>query len=394
MVFQKLNPSINNSNLSVSSPLAMACVAFFSSLIFSLILVPIFRKVAIKLDLLDKPGGRKKHETATPLLGGVGVLFACTLALITVIIFERYYPIRNGVSLNLLRFKLVFLGSLIIFMTGLIDDLFGERMPFYFKLIGQIIGTSLAMAFVFFAYYFKNFEQGDVTFGDYVYLLIFMGWMLTTINSFNFSDNLNGLSSGLAVIALLIALVYLGALFNLSYIMIGFIIVGSILGFMPYNFPKARVFLGDAGSMFVGYWIGIILWPLGAGFFDGMKPLFGLDNMIPPLLLMGIPLYDAAFVVVMRWREKRPIYLGDDQHLSHRLVRGGFTKTETTLVLWGLALMLGGVGAMSLKGEYVSRYMSFFIGLSFMLIITVLIVKKEIRNDKLEDALEGDRNDN
>jgi UDP-GlcNAc:undecaprenyl-phosphate GlcNAc-1-phosphate transferase len=206
--------------------------------------------------------------------------------------------------------------------------------------------------------------------------------MLTTINSFNFSDNINGLTSGLAVIVLLISMVYLGAQFNLRYIVLGFIVVGGILGFMPYNFPKAKIFLGDAGSMFIGYWIGIILWPLGQGFFDGKNPLFGLDNMIPPLLIMGIPLYDAAFVVVMRWYEKRPIYLGDNQHLSHRLVRGGFSKTEATLILWGLGLILGGVGAMSLQGGYISRYMSFFIGLSFMLLITVLIVKKEVKEEK------------
>lgn len=368
--------------------MAMACLAFFSALVFSLALVPLFRLLALKLGTMDKPGGRKEHETSTPLFGGIGVVCACALSLLVIMVYEHMQSPDESIKLNLARFNYIFMGSLIICLTGLIDDLFGERMAFYYKLIGQIIGTSVAMVFVFFAYYFKDFKSGGVTFADYVYLLIFMGWMLTTINSFNFSDNINGLSSGLAVISLLIAMVYLGSHFNFSYIMLGFIIVGAILGFMPYNFPKAKIFLGDAGSMFIGYWIGIILWPLGQGFFDSANPLFGFDNLIPALLILGLPLYDAAFVVVKRWQDKRPIYLGDNQHLSHRLVRGGFTKTETTLVLWGLALMLGGLGAMSLQGSYISRYISFFVGLCFMLIITVLILKKE---EKTLDANDADQ---
>jgi UDP-GlcNAc:undecaprenyl-phosphate GlcNAc-1-phosphate transferase len=332
------------------------------------------RKIALGLGIMDVPGGRKEHKKATPLLGGVGVMLACAMALGLVILYE--YSINGGVALALGDIHYIFLGSLAIFLTGLIDDLFKEKIAFYYKLLGQIVGSATAMAFLFHLQLGRLIRE-DVPFADYVYLIILMGWMLTVINSFNFSDNINGLSTGLAVIALLTSMVYLGAQVNTRFIVLGFIMVGSILGFMPYNFPKARIFLGDAGSMFMGYWIGVILWPLTRGFFDGINPLFGLDNLIPPLLVMGVPLYDAAFVVFMRWREGRPVYLGDNQHLSHRLVRCGFSVTETVLILWGLALILGGIGAMSMSATYYFRYVAFLVGISFMLIITILVIKKE-----------------
>ena len=101
---------------------------------------------------------------------------------------------------------------------------------------------------------------------------------------------------------------------------------------------------------------------------------------------MGVPLYDAAFVVFMRWREKRPIYLGDNKHLSHRLVRCGFSRTESTLILWGVAFIMGGIGAMSMTAPYYARYMAFLVAVCILLIITVLVVKKEKKTVSVLEA--------
>jgi len=244
------------------------------------------------------------------------------------------------------------------------------------KDILRILLPPAAIAVLFHAQLIRLLQE-DVPFADYLYLLIAMGWMLTVINSFNFSDNINGLSAGLAVIALLTAIVYLGSQLNTRYVLLGLIVTGSVAGFIPYNFPRSKIFLGDAGSMFIGYWVGIILWPLAVGFFDGTKPLFGIDHFIPPLLVMGVPIYDAAFVVFMRWRERRPIYLGDNKHLSHRLVRCGFSRTESTLILWGTALILGGIGAMCIATQYYVRYIAFFVALAILLAGTMIIIRRE-----------------
>jgi UDP-GlcNAc:undecaprenyl-phosphate GlcNAc-1-phosphate transferase len=362
--------------LAFSNSLALSCLAFFGSLVFCLALVPVFRTLALKSGIMDEPGGRKEHGAPTPLFGGMAVLTSSIAALLLVAGLETYFQGDSTWELKFLDLKYFFIGSLVIFGTGLIDDFFKDKLPFYFKLMGQIIGSAVAMVFVFSPQISRLLNE-DVPLADYIYLLILMGWMLTVINSFNFSDNINGLSSGLAVITLLVAMVYLGGQMNTRFIILGLIMVGSILGFMPYNFPKAKIFLGDAGSMFIGYWVGIILWPLTGGFFDGTKPLLGLDHLIPPLLVLGVPLYDAAFVVYMRWYEGRPVYLGDNRHLSHRLIRCGFSKTESALILWGIALILGGVGALSMHATYMVRYLSFLVSLGFMLIITILIIRRE-----------------
>ncbi len=374
-----MNAGTGIMGLAFSKSLALAGLAFVGSLTFSLVLVPLFRRVAIKFGMLDHPGGRKEHGSPTPLFGGMGILFACGLTFILVTAGEALFNGELAPRIELGRIDFVILGSLIIFLTGLIDDLFKDRLPFYYKLAGQIVGSSAAMAVLFYAQLERLLSE-DVPFADYIYLIIFMGWILTVINAFNFSDNMNGLSTGLAVIAVLTSMVYLGSQVNTRFIILGFILVGSILGFLPYNFPKAKVFLGDAGSMFIGYWIGIILWPMTSGFFDGSNPFFGLDYLIPPLLIIGVPLYDAVFVVVIRWSEGRPVYLGDNKHLSHRLVRCGFSPTEASLILWGLALILAGVGAMSIRAGCASRYISLLIAVSFMLIVTVLVMKKEKEN--------------
>jgi len=368
----------------------MYILAFFSSLVFSMALVPLFRRYALRSEVLDVPGGRKEHKAPTPLFGGVGIVLACSLSLFLVNWLSSGFSEETGFELKLEHLTFVMIGSLIIFATGLIDDLFKEKLPFYFKLIGQIIGSSAAMIILFYPNLRRLVEE-RVPIADYIYLIVLMGWMLTVINSFNFSDNINGLSSGLAIIALLTAMVYLDAQVNTRFIVLGLILVGSILGFIPYNFPRAKIFMGDAGSLFIGYWVGVILWPISKGFFNGDRPLYGLGHIIPPLLVLGVPLYDAAFVVFMRWREGRPIYLGDNKHLSHRLVRAGFSRTEAVLVLWGVALMVGGVGAMCINVEPITRYIAFLVALGFMLIITVLVMKIEQRTMLSRNRDEGER---
>jgi UDP-GlcNAc:undecaprenyl-phosphate GlcNAc-1-phosphate transferase len=204
-----------------------------------------------------------------------------------------------------------------------VDDVFKDRLPFQLKLLGQILGVLVLM----------GPQLGDLVThggesGRWLYQLFFLGWYLTIVNSFNFSDNMNGLMSGLSVIAFGASVVYLGSEGSLRSLVIAVVLAGALLGFLPYNFPRSRVFLGDAGSMFAGFWMAWIQFDLSRGFGGVPEGDLGVSNLIPAILIMGVPLYDAAFVVFMRIVDRRPIYLGDNHHLSHRLVRGGFTPVE------------------------------------------------------------------
>jgi UDP-GlcNAc:undecaprenyl-phosphate GlcNAc-1-phosphate transferase len=156
--------------------------------------------------------------------------------------------------------------------------------------------------------------------------------------------------------------------------------VGALLGFMPYNFPRSRVFLGDAGSMFTGFLMAWIKLNLSQGFLgDAGEGDYGFSHLIPAILIMGVPLYDAAFVVLMRFVEHRPIYLGDNHHLSHRLVRGGFTPVEAVVILWGLGSFLAGIGIMAAFAIPSYRYLLLLASLLLMIAVTRVIMRFERR---------------
>ena len=168
---------------------------------------------------------------------------------------------------------------------------------------------------------------------------ITMLWMLTLINALNFMDNMNGLCAGVGAIAAAwtaaIAAIHGQYLVALIALAIG----GALLGFLPYNFPKASSFLGDAGSHLVGFLLAVL----------AVLPHFYSETnpqplaVISPLLILGVPLIDLVWVVIIRWRIGQPFWIGDNNHMSHRLNKRGFTRPVSVMILWGLGIVLGGI---------------------------------------------------
>ena len=355
-----------------------------SFLLSFLIFIPFCRWLALKLDIVDKPGGRKEHLKVTPLLGGLGVFLASVVTFLLLVYLIDVWTICGVDSrdLDFSRYTAIFIGGIIVFLTGILDDVIKRKkeLAYYYKLIGQVAAILLAMLVVA-REPMDRILAGEEHIRDYVYLLFFLLWLLTTINSFNYSDNINGLMSGLAVIVILLSIVYLKEMDN-KCIFLGFILVGSMLGFIPFNFPRGKIFIGDAGSMFVGYWVGMLTWPLTKGLLDPLQNYFGLDYLIAPFLMMGVPLFDACLVLIFRLKEGRPVYLGDNQHLSHRLVRSGFSVTETALLLWGTGLILGGMGAIAYsfgETDRLFRFVAFVFAIAFLICATLLVLRAEKR---------------
>jgi UDP-GlcNAc:undecaprenyl-phosphate GlcNAc-1-phosphate transferase len=164
-----------------------------------------------------------------------------------------------------------------------------------------------------------------------------MLWIVAVINAFNFMDNMNGLCAGLGAIgAWYFALLAAG---EGQYLvaLIAFVAFGGLLGFLPFNFPRARAFLGDAGSHLVGYLLAVL----------AILPHFYNPShqrqvaVLTPLLVMAVPLFDMVWVVLLRWREGRPFYHGDTCHLSHRLVAAGLSRTTAVVLIWMIAAIAG-----------------------------------------------------
>jgi UDP-GlcNAc:undecaprenyl-phosphate GlcNAc-1-phosphate transferase len=155
-------------------------------------------------------------------------------------------------------------------------------------------------------------------------------WILTVINAFNFMDNMNGLCAGLGAIGACHFAVMAAVDGQYLVALIAFLTFGALLGFLPYNFPRARAFLGDAGSHLVGYLLAVLA--ILPHFYSTRHPRRWA--VLIPLIVLAIPLADMVWVVLLRWRIGQPFYQGDTNHLSHRLVRRGLTCTQAVLVIW------------------------------------------------------------
>lgn len=326
-------------------PLNVYLAAFFGALATTFATLPLWRVWCERSGLVDDPGHRKIHDAPIPLAGGLAVLtgLLLPLAAATVIIHfgllgeSSYPPLLHGMNRRALQLGAIAFGALGMTVVGLLDDKFELRpaQKFTAQLLIALIVAGAGVRITLFV--------PSVGFSYAVTIL----WLLTVINAFNFMDNMNGLCSGLGVIGA--GLFGCIAAFYGQYLvaLIAFLTCGALLGFLPHNFPKARAFLGDSGSHLVGYLLAVI----------AILPHFHSEKhphplaVLTPLLVLAVPLADLAWVVLLRTRMGKPFYIGDTNHLSHRLVRLGLSRTAAVLVIWLLGTLLGGLALLTLRGR-------------------------------------------
>ena len=237
------------------------------------------------------------------------------------------YLLRYGLNRRALELAGIFAGAFGMLAVGLVDDKRELRPGVKFSgqfLIALLVAVSGARITLF------------VHSALFHYAITIL-WILSVINAFNFMDNMNGLCAGLGVLGAWYFALIAAADEQYLVALIAFLTCGALLGFLPFNFPRARAFLGDAGSHLVGYLLAVL----------AILPHFYTPRhqrkwaVLIPLLVLAVPLLDMARVVVVRWRLGRPFYIGDNNHLSHRLAQLGFTRTQTVLLIWFSAAAFG-----------------------------------------------------
>jgi UDP-GlcNAc:undecaprenyl-phosphate GlcNAc-1-phosphate transferase len=320
----------------VSFPFNAYLLALASAAAATALSLPLWRAWCRRTGLVDDPGPRKIHHTPVALAGGLAVLtgwlvplFGGWLAL-KLNLFDAKsfsFALHHGFARRGVELAAIFLGAVGMTLLGWLDDKH-ELRPAW-KFCGQfLIALGVATAGVRITVF-----VGNPWFSYAVTVL----WMLTLVNALNFMDNMNGLCAGLGVLGA--AFFGLGAAVDGQYLvaLIAFLTSGALLGFLPFNFPRATAFLGDAGSHLVGYLLAVLA--ILPHFYtrENPRPL----AVLTPLLVLAVPLADLLCVVVLRWRAGKPFYLGDTNHLSHRLVRRGLTPVRAVLVIWLLAAACG-----------------------------------------------------
>ncbi len=290
-------------------------LAFVLAFSLSLYGTPVARQAALRFNIVDRPDGRLKQQTEpVPYLGGLAIYFSFLITLAMTFEFSR-------AVLGLL------LAGTIIVMLGLIDD-FGVLTPLA-KLAGQLIAVFVLI---------KSDIRIELAFLPYwAQILLTVIWMVGLINAFNIIDVMDGLAGGVAFVAsLLLFVVAVAANDDDAPIQMA-ALAGSVAGFLRYNLHPARIYMGDAGSMFIGFLLGAVAMTL-------QYTHRSVAGLFAPVLILGVPIFDTGFVMVIRFLRGIPVFLGSGDHFALRLRRWAMTVPQIVALSCGAALLLGGFG--------------------------------------------------
>ena len=333
-------------------------VPFFVAFGLSAGLTPLVRKLAIQFGQVVEPREDRWHSRPTAVMGGVAIAASFYLAVLAVTVF---LPAAGTLS----KYLPLLICTFLVFTLGLVDDIY--RLAPQTKLVGQIIAASLLVFFGFKINWVESY-----TFNTFFSVF----WIVGITNAFNLLDNMDGLSAGIAFISLLflavITMLNLGDGSGNGNLLIIALFMGALLGFLLYNFHPASIFMGDSGSLFIGF--------LLAGLTTQAR-LFPSTHLLPiimvPVLILFIPILDTGFVSVMRTLFGRSVARGGKDHSSHRLVAIGLPERKAVLFLYGFSL-LG--GAVALVGAlYQPSYFFTCLGIFFLISLFFWIYLARVR---------------
>lgn len=309
-------------------------VSFLLSLGMSLVFTPLVRRLALKWNYVAVPRPDRWHQKPTGLLGGVSIFGSVMAAwLVSAFLFSGF----EDLIFPLLP---VALCAAAVFLLGLADDL--SEMNAQYKLIGQVVAASVLVVFGF---QFAWFDSQTAN------ILVSIFWIVGITNAFNLLDNMDGLSAGIAAISGFFLWWWLAVGFDAGGGATGFpervmlaALIGGLLGFLVYNFNPASIFMGDAGSLFIGFLLASLTLLPGPGETAATPFLNQIPVILIPCLILFVPILDTVFVSFMRKLFARSIFQGGRDHSSHRMVAMGFSEKKAVVILYGFAVMSGAIG--------------------------------------------------
>lgn len=293
-------------------------LAFTIALAIAYFITPRVKDLAIKLGALDAPDARKVHTRPIPRMGGLAIYAGFILA-----VLASMHVSREIMGL--------LVGGTVILIVGIIDDL--KPLPARVKLLGQIVAAAVLVMFDIRIDWLTN-PFGDMIYVDYLAVPLTIIWVVSLTNTVNLIDGLDGLAAGVSTIA---AVTILLVALQQNFITVAILtaaLAGSAFGFLQHNFNPAKIFMGDTGSMFLGYMLAAIS-ILGA-----VKSAATIA-LIVPIVALGLPILDTAFAIIRRYMSGRPIFKPDKGHLHHRLLEMGLTQKQAVLLMYVISGCLG-----------------------------------------------------
>jgi len=324
----------------------LAAILVVGSFVMSAILTAVVKKLAIRTNFVAHPTADRYHRSIVPLGGGIAifaalsVIIAAAVVVVKLLVAPGYLNwLAERTNIKPAHFlakgdqlAIIWLCAFALFLLGLWDD--KKRLGPFFKLAVQFAVAIAAAAFG--QVRVELFIQNTA-----VTSALSAVWIVLIINAFNFLDNMDGAAAGMAVITSSILFTSAATSGQVLVGGLALVFIGALLGFLVFNFPPAKIFMGDAGSLVVGFFVALLT--LRTTYYHQAQS-GRWYSVFMPLVVMAVPLYDFISVTLLRISQGKSPFVGDTQHFSHRLKRHGLTETQTVLTLY-LATLCTGLGA-------------------------------------------------
>jgi UDP-GlcNAc:undecaprenyl-phosphate/decaprenyl-phosphate GlcNAc-1-phosphate transferase len=343
-------------------------LVFVISALFTLFLTPVAKRLALVLGAVDKPSKRKIHKKAVPRFGGLPIFISFVAAIAVGLYFSRKFGINlSGKEINAMVG--IIYGALAITILGLIDDI--QELPAPVKLLGQIAAACIAIFFGTKILFISTPFAKLIILGAWVVPVTIL-WMVAMSNAMNLIDGLDGLASGITVIAgsaLFAVAIKMGQM-DSAFILCA--LVGAAIGFLRYNFFPASIFLGDSGSLFFGFM-------LAAASIVGVLKSTLVIALIIPVAVLAVPIFDTASVIIRRAIAGKPIFEADKRHLHHRLLKAGFNQREVVIIIYVACVILS---LAALAASAFDNYQA-------LIVLTIIVVLGVVALDFAKELLKN-----
>ncbi len=320
-------------------------------------LVPLVIAFSKKEGLVDLPNARKIHTTPISRIGGVAI-WASTILTFLCLVLLSYYPYGKLLSG-------ILLGSSLMFLLGLVDDVYNLNAKF--KLFIQIAITTIVYLLGVQINTLPFF--GGIELGLWSYPLTLM-WVVGISNALNFIDGVDGLAGSVVTVGAVSIAVIASAMSpgNLIVSLIGFILAGSMLAFLTYNFNPAKIFMGDSGALFSGFLLSTMS-------ITGIMQSATLAVVLP-IIILAVPIIDLTYVSLLRISRKTSPFVADKEHIHHRLLQAGFSQKATVLILTSAAILAGALAALIMGSGAGKQYLFTILGLVLVMLALNLRTRK------------------
>lgn len=350
----------------------MVWLSFVVALICGLIFLPIVRKYSYKWGFIAQPRDDRWHDKPTATLGGVGIFAAFICGLLVIQFFIQDLILESN-TINQKPMWGLLAGSILIFVLGIIDDLKQISPPI--KLVWQLIAAVIVVSLGYTTDFFTP-RIADETIAQLLNVISTIVWIVGITNAINLLDNMDGLAGGISLIAALILSYLFWKTGNIGLMAISLSLSGAIFSFLFFNFPPASIFMGDSGSLFIGFTLAV----LAIARQPQASNVFAVLGV--PTLLFLLPIFDTGLVAFTRILRGQSPAKGGSDHTSHRLVAFGLTERQALLFLYFIAIITG-FAAISIEtlGYWLSIVLVPLIVLTFAIIIAYLGGLKVINED-------------